>query len=69
MCVFACVFMMINVYVLNLYPLFTSQIRGRGPRKNVLLPEPHLDTEQHTALLILAWGSQHLSLPMGEMKH
>lgn len=54
---------------LNLYPwLLVRQVVGES-RESILLPALHLDTEQHTALLISAWGSQHLNLPVREMQH
>lgn len=59
----------INVYVLTYVPWLQIEQEVGGPRKDVLLPALHLDKEQHTALLISAWGSQHLSLPMRERQH
>lgn len=61
--------MMISMYELTcICWLQIKRVVGES-RKNVLLPALHLDTEQHTALLISACGSQHLNLPIREMQH
>lgn len=53
----------------KLISLAASETSLGESRKSILLPALHLDTEQHTALLISAWGSQHLNLPVREMQH
>jgi hypothetical protein len=59
---------MINKH-LKFVPWLQIKAEAGRLRKDVLLPALHLDTKQHTAWLISACGSQHLSLPVREIQH